>query len=446
MKTLPEQFLNHIAEEALFHHHDGLLLAVSGGVDSVVLAELCHRSGFRFAIAHANFQLRGEESERDEAFVTQLAQRYRVPFFTRRFDTEAYATQHRQSVQEAARDLRYQWFRELLQENPTWNYVATAHHADDQIETVVMNFFRGTGIAGLRGILPRQQQLVRPLLAFHKAALLQFASGEGLHWVEDRSNATEKYTRNYFRLTILPLIEKVYPAAAVNILGNAHRFRDMEVLYQQSMEHFRRQLLFPRGVEVHIPVEKLRKAHPLHTILFELLKGYGFTAPQLPDLIHLLDAETGKYVASGSHRVIKNRNWIVVAPLATPEVHHMLVEKIPQTVRTRDFEVSFKEIPVPGDLTQTDPHVAHIDAGLLQFPLLLRAWRAGDYFYPLGLKKKKKLSRFLIDQKLSRTEKEKVWVLLSGSRVVWVVGHRIDDRYKITPSTSSVVKVVMSNQ
>lgn len=440
---LAEHFKEYIRQHQLFGEQDHLLLAVSGGVDSVVLCELCRQAGYAFSMAHCNFQLRGEESDRDEQFVRQLADRYSVPLFVKSFDTKQYVADHKCSKQEAARALRYAWFDELLREQeksqPGHWYLLTAHHADDNIETAAMNYFRGTGIKGLRGMLPRQGHILRPLLFARRREIEDFAWLHQLEFVTDSSNLEEAYARNFFRLRLIPLFKVVYPEVEQNLLHNLERFGEVETLYEEIIAQHRKKLVQQKGNEYHIPVLKLKKTKPLRTIVHELIREWGFTAHQMPDVIALLDSETGKYVASATHRIFRNRNWLVISPGRSEEADHILVVE------------GAGELLYPGGklLLQVSNHTqpsdtdaaATLDARHIQYPLLLRKWKAGDYFYPLGMKKKKKVSRFLIDKKLSLTEKEKVWVLESGRRIVWVVGHRIDDRFKVTGQTDKVLQL-----
>ncbi len=425
------------------------LLAVSGGLDSVVLTDLCNRSGLDFSIAHCNFQLRDEESNRDAAFVEQLAVQYQRPFLLKNMETEAYAAEQHCSIQVAARELRYNWFRELLalSKNDPFPFAGllTAHHADDNIETVAMNFFRGTGLAGLRGMLPVSAELVRPLLAFRRADLEEYAADHQLQWVEDSTNSKDAYTRNYFRNQLLPAIEKVYPGTAQRIQDSIPRYAEAEQLYQQALAMHKQKLLNRQGNSVQIPVEALRKTVPLQTIAWEIFRNYGFSAAQLPELLRLLDSTTGRSVVSATHQVIRNRRWLLIAPINEPDTAVFTVDVLPESIQSPFFTFSAGLGMVPGSLKQEDPSLAYVDAAALRLPLLLRRWKAGDYFYPLGMKKKKKLARFLIDQKLSKAAKENVWVLLSGDKIVWVCGLRIDDRVKVLPSTKSAVRLTFTS-
>lgn len=435
-----ERFTGFIRKEDLLSSKDHLLLAISGGVDSVALCELCHQAGFQFSIAHCNFKLRGEESERDKNFVQQLAKKYNVPFLLKEFDTEKYAEQKKLSIQEAARELRYNWFNELIK-NGEAKYLLTAHHLDDNIETMLMHFFRGTGIYGLRGMLPKQSHIIRPLLFARKQELKSFAEQHQLSWVEDSSNAQDKYTRNYFRNQLLPLIQQVYPQVEQNLEHNIHRFAEVETLYKQALEQHKKKLLEQKGAETHIPVLKLKKSVPLHTIVFEIIKDFNFSPQQTGEVINLLDSESGKYIQSATHRILKNRNWLIISTIQTQESQTILIENAESAIDFEKGNLKLQSLPAEKCAISNNHFTACLDSKEIRFPLLLRKWKQGDYFYPLGMRKKKKLSRFFIDQKLSLADKEKTWVLESNKKIIWVVGMRIDDRFRITDSTSSVLKI-----
>ena len=466
--TLLNLFKSFISKENLFQPKDKLLLAVSGGVDSVVLCELCNQAGFDFVIAHCNFQLRGEESERDEKFVKDLAAKYNKEIFVKKFETEKYAADNKVSVQVAARELRYEWFGEIV--NGEWSmvnddrnpgfpihhspftiHIVSAHHLDDNIETVLMNFFKGTGIAGLHGILPKQGKIIRPLLFATKEELKQFATENNLQWVEDSSNESDKYSRNYFRHQVIPLIEKIYPGAINNLSSNINRFRDVEILYQQSILQHKKKLIEKRGNEIHIPILKLKKSEPIKTIVYEIIKDYGFSSHQVDEAINLLDSESGKYIQSSSHRIIKNRNWLIISPNNLKEAENIIIDEVGswqlavgklhlEILSTTKHKLSeVKSRKVSG--LQTTNQLAQLDADKIKFPLLFRKWKQGDYFYPLGMKKKKKLGRFFIDNKLSKTEKENISVIEMNKKIIWVVGMRIDDRFKISEQTKNVLLI-----
>ncbi len=428
-----------------------LLLAVSGGVDSVVMVDLVTKAGFDVIIAHANFQLRGEESERDEKFVRSLAEKYAKEIFVKRFDTREHSVKHKVSIQEAARALRYEWFHEIIdnrnrnlaKEEKSSSYILTAHHADDNIETLLMHFFRGTGIQGLTGIQSMQEDgvLLRPMLHFKKQELVDYADANGLNYVEDSSNASDKYTRNFFRNSLLPQIREVFPQVDENLLHNIERFTETAELYHQSVALHLKKLLEPKGSEMHIPVLKWKKVNPLHTITWELIKRYGFTAAQTPEVIKLLDADNASYIASSTHRIIRNRSWMIISPLATDTAQHIVIEQGDKKILFEKGNLQIKESKNKQTEIKDHSSEAILDLDEINYPLLLRKWKQGDYFYPLGMQKKKKLSRFLIDQKLSKTDKEKVWVLESNKKIIWVIGYRIDNRVRVTDHTKNLLQI-----
>ena len=492
---LLEKYKAYIKKEHLFQPKDKLLLAVSGGVDSVVLCELCKQAGYDFTIAHCNFQLRGADSDRDETFVKTLGKKYGVEVFVKKFDTNTVAKLEKKSIEEAARDLRYEWFYELTgneqkaisnrqlamgneqqaisnrqlamgneqqamdnrQEStgndatgsncqlPIANWVLTAHHADDNIETLLMNFFRGTGIKGLHGILPKQGRIIRPLLFARRGELEDFAKKNELDFVTDHTNAGNEYTRNYFRNTIIPLVSERYPEVKENLLKNIHRFGETEILYRQAIEWHKKKLMEQKGNEVHIPVLKLMKLDAAASIIYEIIKVYGFTAHQTEEVMGILQSESGKYIQSPSHRIIKNRNWLIISPNQSTEAEHILIEGPVVNLQFAIGNLQIKALHFADCPLPIADSIAMLDASKITFPLLLRRWQTGDYFYPLGMNKKKKLSRFFIDQKLSLTQKEKVWVIESGKKIIWVVGMRIDDRFKLLANTKEILEFNFKN-
>lgn len=453
---LLQKFIEFIKKENFFQSKDKLLLAVSGGVDSIVLCELCKQAGFDFVIAHCNFQLRGEESERDEKFVREIVKKYNAEIFVKKFDTEKFAEEKKISIQVAARELRYSWFGFLIdnQQNaidnnkkienyqlPIADWILTAHHANDNIETLLMNFFKGSGVAGLRGILPKHGKIIRPLLFAKKEELVDFAKENNLQYVEDSSNASDKYTRNYFRNQLIPSVQKVFPQVEENLLHNIQRFNDIETIYSKAITAHKNKLLEKRGEEIHIPVLKLLKSEPLTTIVFEIIKDFGFTANQTEEVIKLLKSDTGKYVQSNIHRIIKNRNWLIIAPINSLIAENILIEEKDKVVEFSTGKVVIKQVSASGYKLSGIESIAQLDAGEIKFPLLLRKWKQGDYFYPLGMTRKKKLSKFFIDQKLSLSQKENTWVLEMNKKIIWIVGMRIDNRFKISSKTKNILKI-----
>jgi len=442
MKNLLTEFQHSIYRLGVTKN-DRILVAVSGGMDSAVLAECCSLTDMDFGIAHANFQLRGAESERDELFVRQLSLKYNKTFFTKKFETKKFAEKERCSIQVAARMLRYEWFRTLMgKDKERFQFLFTAHHLDDNIETMLMHFFRGTGIAGLTGMPQKNEELIRPFLNISRSKLKDFATSQNLSWVEDSSNASDDYTRNYFRNQLIPSLTNIFPEIHSNLEKNLHRFSEADILYQQAIALHKKKLLKPNGAEIHIPILLLKKAIPIQTIIYEIIKEYGFSSAQTEELIKLMDSTNGKYISGSSHRIIKNRRWLIIAPLEDANINHIIVEREVPTVSYPQGDLRFRDISLKeSQLISKDPGTAFMDAEKIRFPLILRKWKTGDYFYPLGMKKKKKLSRFFIDQKLSKTAKEKVWVLVMDRHIIWVVGHRIDNRFCISNSTSKILLI-----
>ncbi len=434
-----------IETNRLWKKDDGLYLACSGGLDSVVLAHLLSSLGYTFTILHCNFQLRGEESERDEHFVRSLAHRLNVPVLVEKFDTKLEMELTGKGVQETARNLRYTWFKHVLEKEesskPKW--LLTAHHADDQVETMLMYFFRGTGLTGLQGMKVKTDFIIRPLLFAERVILEKYANENELNWVEDSSNATSDYTRNFFRNNIIPQLQEVYPSIKSTVINNGKRFQEIEILFQQKVNEIKKRLLEKRDHGFAIPVNKLKHVEPIDTIMFEIFSEFGFGSHQISEIKKLFDASSGKYILSSSHRVLRNRNWLLIEPIIEAEQSVKLVERSLSQLKIEDALISFREVdadlPIP-----VDSKSALLNLEKLKFPLLIRKWKQGDYFYPLGMNKKKKLSRFMTDLKLSLTEKENQWVIESDKKIVWVVGRRIDDRFKIDERTTSKILITIS--
>jgi len=460
---LLKRFENFIASKNLFSPKDKLLLAVSGGVDSVVLCELCKQANYDFDIAHCNFQLRGEESERDEKFVRSLGGKYKVEVKVKKFDTERFAEENKMSIQEAARVLRYEWFDELVQsyelrvqsqdsELPTQNsrprtFLLTAHHADDNAETVLMNFCRGTGLHGLTGIPVSYGNIKRPLLAFTKEELKGFAKENKLEFVDDSSNFSSKYTRNLFRNEIIPAISKVYPQVNENLTDNISRFKEIERLYKLAVGDIKKKLVKEKGSEWHIPVKQLM-GYNNRALIYEIISDFGFNEKQINEVIKLSESESGKYIESPAfnYRIIRHRHWFIISPARSAQSGMIIIEEGDKSVGFEEGLLQVEIVPNSKLQIPNSTDIGCFDLKMINFPLILRKWKTGDYFYPLGMKKKKKLSRFFIDQKLSKTEKEKMWVIEMNKKIIWVVGKRIDERFKVTEKTNSVLKISFTHQ
>ena len=465
--NLLQRYQEFIKKENLFSPKDKLQLAVSGGLDSVVLCELCKQAGYNFTIVHCNFQLRGEESERDEKFVRQLAENYKVEIKMKKFDTEKFAKENKLSIQETARNLRYKWFFNLWQNEtlgntintiekdsvPGWHapstrsFVLTAHHADDNTETLLMNFFRGTGLHGLTGIPLSGPSTVlayikRPLLSFSKKELIEFANENKLEFVEDSSNLSTKYTRNLFRHEIIPAISKVYPQVNENLTDNINRFKEIEKLYKLAVGDIKKKLIKEKGSEWHIPVKQLM-GYNNRALIYEIIADFGFTEKQIDEVIKLSESDSGKYLDSPTfdYRIIKHRHWFIISPINSADSRMIIIEEKDKKVLFEEGVIEIEKLQTTNFNPQASNHIACLDSKEIKYPLILRKWKTGDYFYPLGMMKMKKLSRFFIDQKLSKSEKEKTWVIEMDKKIIWVVGKRIDERFKVTEQTKSVLKI-----
>jgi tRNA(Ile)-lysidine synthase len=424
-----------------------LLIAVSGGLDSVVLTKLAMMAGFNCRMMHVNFQLRGQESEEDEIFVRKLAKHYGIEIEVIRFETLDYAQMNGIGIQEAARNLRYQWFESIraqwqLQSPNQTVLILTAHHANDNIETLLMNFFRGTGIQGLRGIAAFQKNtsLVRPLLPFKKEELMAYANQEQLSFVEDSSNASDKYTRNFLRNRFLPQLKEIYPTIEDNLLQNIGRLKEVSEIFQEALNTRLEALMEWKAEECHVPILKLKKTPQIATVIWEIIKPFGFTVQQIPELVKLMDASNGSYLASDSHRVIRNRKWLVIATIQPINNALIVIESTDALIEFSGGILVFTKNQTTTTI-DSNPLTACLDLKNIAFPLLLRKPKSGDYFYPLGMQKKKKLNRFFIDQKLSKTQKEAIWILESANKIIWVLGLRIDNRFKCTNTTQSAFHI-----
>jgi tRNA(Ile)-lysidine synthase len=430
------RFREFIHEQQLISPTASVLLAVSGGLDSVAMCELFHLAKIPFGIAHCNFGLRGKESEGDELFVKQLAKKYKVAFFSARFATKELAHKKGISIQMAARELRYAWFEKVRKENK-YSTVATAHHRDDVAETFLINLLRGSGIAGLHGIPLKQGNIIRPLLFSERKSIQAFVKKAKLKHREDSSNQKDDYQRNRLRHHVLPLLEEMRPGIADVLFETTVRIGDAEEIYRKEIERVMKTLVQKKGKERFISISLLKKVSPLETYLFEVLQPYGFGRDQLGFILNILDAEPGKYIQSDSYRLWKDRDRLIIAPKQKKEEGPVMISHRETNISEPiHLVISRKNLPKKFSIP-TSKSIAWLDEAKLQFPLTLRKWKQGDRFYPLGMNKAKKLSDFFIDNKVPVPEKENTWILISGKDICWVVGHRIDNRYRIEEKTAA---------
>lgn len=441
MKDLVRRFSEHWQKRGFDNVSGPALLALSGGVDSVVLANLLLAARIPFAAAHCNFSLRAADSAGDAAFVQDWCASRGITCHTETFKTAEIAAKGGKSIQVTARDLRYKWFEQLCGK---YHYAAvlTAHHADDVAETMLINLCRGTGIAGLHGIPERRGKVIRPLLFATRDNIVAFALEQNIQWREDASNAKTDYLRNAIRHEVLSRLETLMPGASSRIAETATRIGEAEGFYRQSMEKRLAKLMQQRGRDWYIPVKLLKKSDGLNAIAYELFTPFGFSPEQIPHILRLLHSESGRSVDAPAHRVIRHRDFLVITSKEEQAADILFIEEVPKTVHTAEGEFIFSWTSASGQInSDADTALLHGDDIIL--PLILRTRREGDYFYPLGMGgKKKKLKRFLIDIKAPIHEKDRIRILEWDRKILWIAGKRIDERFIVRQDTKRILKVV----
>lgn len=430
----------YIEKQQLLAGRAPVLVGFSGGADSVALLSLLVQLDYSCIALHCNFHLRGDESVRDEQFAAETARTLGVPFYKIDFDTTGYADKHHLSIEMAARELRYNWFEEMRQQLGG-QAIAVAHHRDDSVETVMMNLIRGTGIRGLGGIRPKNGYVVRPLLPVSRSEILAWLEQQQLSYVTDSTNLSDAYTRNFIRLRVLPLLEELNPSVKTAIARTADHLADTEAIFLYMVEKARKELL---DDDRRIPIARLMQYPSPATILYELLKPYGFTRQVTDDIFHSLTKESGKQFYSPFYRLLKDREYLLLAPVNKEEAleYTITTNEIMEEIWRGPIELSFFKSVITTDFSiRKDKHIAYFDYDKLTFPLTLRKWKEGDWFIPFGMKGRKKLSDYFSDHKFSRIEKEQAWLLCSGENILWIVGERSDNRFCIDKTTKSVLIV-----
>jgi len=433
------QFLKYIHDEKLFHSSQRILLAVSGGADSMLMLHFFVSAGFRIAVAHCNFNLRGAESDGDEQFVSDYCDRQNITFFSKHFNTEEFAFQEGISIEMAAREMRYEWFNELLN-TEHFDLLATAHHQDDVIETFLINLSRGSGIKGLSGIQPKSGKLIRPMLFTNRAEILEYCSRIKLEYRTDSSNQDTIFKRNLIRQEILPVLEQVNPAFRKNALKTIGNLNGTATLVQQRMNEIRSFGYTEDDLGAMIHIEKFQTLQPQRTILFELIREFGFQIEQVDDILASLNRESGRKFFSGGYRLVKDREYLLISPQQKTDQLYYIDEDCSKI--QKPIHLSFEKFERTPDFRFSKQlNMVDLDLDQLVFPLILRHWQTGEYFQPLGMKGLKKLSDFFIDEKYSIPEKENAWILASSDHLIWIVGKRMNDRYKITPKTKRILRI-----
>ncbi|WP_299381997.1 tRNA lysidine(34) synthetase TilS [uncultured Lacinutrix sp.] len=434
---MQEIFIKHINSRLNFLKGKKLLITISGGLDSVTLTHLCKEAKLDISLAHCNFNLRDEESNGDEAFVLNLAEKLDVELFTQHFDTTIYAQENKLSIQMAARELRYNWFQELSNQLG-FDYILTAHHADDNLETFLINLTRGTGLEGLTGIPETNGNIVRPLLKFSRETILDFAEQHKIEWREDSSNASTKYLRNKLRHEIIPKLKETNSQLLQNFDATLMHLNDASSIVEESVNAvLKRAIIAVNNDEITYDISEFIKLKNPKAYLVEVFKPFGFTA--FGDIQNLLTAQSGKQIFSETHRLIKDRSHIILAPLPSNE------KTVSITILKEDKNKSipkgilfFEEV---NTIVKASRNEIFVDIEKLSYPLTVRKWKEGDYFYPLGGNGKKKLSKYFKDEKLSLLDKEKCLLLCSNNEIVCVLNYRADERFKVTKNTNKILKI-----
>ena len=423
---------NFIVEKSLFSREDKLILGISGGADSVCLMHILLALGYRFDLAHCNFNLRGKETDEDEVFVQELAKKHQLKLHVKQFDTEGYAAENKISTQMAARDLRYAWFNHLLLTKNA-KYIAIAHHENDDIETFFINLIRGSGLKGLLGISEKTNSIVRPLMAITRDEIESYLDENKLRYRDDSSNSSVKYLRNKIRHELMPLLAEMNPSIQQTISEEMRILEGVSQVYSCKIEEVRKDLMQEKNGIVQFETSDLLALKPLHNYLYELLSPYGFVT--IDAIAKALKGQSGKQFFSNTHQLLVDREFIFISELDVKKNESITIEEMTKEIKH----------PIQLNFSKTDnlewiknKNIAQLDYDKLQFPLTLRKWKKGDKFMPLGMQTFKKLSDFFIDNKFSILDKNKQWLLCSNNDIVWVVGHRIDERYKLQSKTKKV--------
>ena len=432
-----QKFKQHLHQNFPFLEDSKLLIAISGGIDSVVLAHLCSQLNLNFSLCHCNFNLRGQESDDDEAFVTSLAKTLKTLVYTTSFETEKYATKNKVSIQVAARDLRYTWFYKLLDANQ-YDYVLTAHNTNDNLETFIINLTRGSGLEGFTGIPPVNQKSVRPLLAFSRDDITLFAIKNGIVWREDRSNASIKYVRNKVRHKVIPILKELNPHVLESFQNTIEYLNESQSIINDALTNVTANVVSYENDLLKISCKEIEKLSNKKAYLYQLLQGYGFTAWN--DIVNLISAQPGKQVFSDTHRLLKDRNFLILTTINKnqsikgPVLIDQKVSKITNPIKLT--------IQNTDDFTCKNTHEIIIDNDLINYPLSLKKWHHGDTMYPAGMKGSKKISQLFKDNKLSLLDKEKIWILADAkNHIIWVIGLRQDRRYLANITSKNRLKI-----
>ena len=433
-------FLKYAGDNSLFKTGSRILLGVSGGMDSMVMTHLFLAAGYTTGIAHCNFCLRGEESDLDEELVRNFADNKGIPFYSKRFDTIGYSKSHGVSVQMAARDLRFEWFDKIREEN-SFDCIAIAHNMNDSIETMLINLTRGTGLTGLTGLKPSSVRVVRPLLFAPRSRISEYCNAHRIPFREDRSNLESKYTRNKIRHLVIPVLREINPSIEHTLSATAESLGGLDMILNEYISGLRKQITVSCDPVIVMDAAKVLELTANKALIFELFSPYGITRATSDNFTDVVHGGSGGQIITPTHRIVKNRNELIIAPVG-PVNKTLLVINSPGDLLNLPGVKSVEAIDfIQGDDIPDDRHIAYLDFAALRFPMTVRNWESGDHFYPLGMDGKKKLSDYFTDRKYSLLEKEKVLLLVSSGNIVWIIGERIDERFRVTGSTAKVLRI-----
>jgi len=437
---MQNRFLNFISDNKLCNKDSKILLGLSGGIDSICLFHLLKNSGFNMSVAHCNFNLRGDEANGDEEFVTHIVKTNNIPFYSINFDTKKYAKENGISIQMAARDLRYNWFEKIRLEN-NFDYIAIAHNMDDIVETFIINLTRGTGIKGLTGIKAKSNNIIRPLLFASRKEIASFCSQKNYLFREDSSNKSTKYSRNKIRHNIIPSFEEININFKNTIIETISRLSQVEDIYLSKIENTKNEIISSSEDKIYLSVEKLLKLSSIETYLHEFLSPYNFNTQQISNIILSLNNTSGKIFESSTHNLLRDRKFLIIEKNTERKFSKAYIDKDENNIFS-PIKLSLNSYSKEKDFKFSEElNTAYLDADKIEYPLIVRKWQQGDYFMPLGMNNLKKVSDFFIDNKLSLYDKENTWILESSNKIVWIINMRIDDRFKITKKTKNILEI-----